>query len=185
MVKAVQGLSQVVVQVEEEFLDESHFYQDMDRWRLVLNLLNMAKEQAEEAQFQVEQDSHFLVLVPAMVGMDLGLESNHQSMEFQEEPGQGLYQELEECQQVPVIYQEADNTLLPQKLLNMEFKEELEWGSYQEQEEYQQVPATYKVDNTLLPQKLLNTEFKEELEWGSYQEQEEYQQVLEEQLEQA
>lgn len=29
-VKAVQGVSQVVVQVEEEFLDESHFYQDMD-----------------------------------------------------------------------------------------------------------------------------------------------------------
>ncbi|KAI4815122.1 hypothetical protein KUCAC02_005285 [Chaenocephalus aceratus] len=121
-VKAVQGVSQVVVQVEEEFLDESHFYQDMD-------------------------------------GMDLGLESNPQSMEFQEEPGQGLYQELEECQQVPVIYQEADNTLLPQKLLNMELREALEQGLFQDGEEQEQF-----------------LEFKEELEWGSYQEQEEYQQ---------
>ncbi|KAJ4935177.1 hypothetical protein JOQ06_016713 [Pogonophryne albipinna] len=121
-VKAVQGVSQVVVQVEEEFLDESHFYQDMD-------------------------------------GMDLGLESNPQSMEFQEEPGQGLYQELEECQQVPVIYQEADNTLLPQKLLNMELREALELGLFQDGEEQEQF-----------------LEFKEELEWGSYQEQEEYQQ---------
>ncbi|KAK1899971.1 Glycine-rich protein A3 [Dissostichus eleginoides] len=121
-VKAVQGVFQVVVQVEEEFLDESHFYQDMD-------------------------------------GMDLGLESNPQSMEFQEELGQGLYQEPEEYQQVPVIYQEADNTLLPQKLLNMELREALEQGLFQDGEEQEQF-----------------LEFKEEPEWGSYQEQEEYQQ---------
>ncbi|KAF3847767.1 hypothetical protein F7725_020795 [Dissostichus mawsoni] len=102
-VKAVQGVFQVVVQVEEEFLDESHFYQDMD-------------------------------------GMDLGLESNPQSMELREALEQGLFQDGEEQEQF------------------LEFKEELEWGSYQEQEEYQQVLDTYKVDNTLLPQKLLNTE---------------------------
>ncbi|AWO99050.1 putative elastin-like [Scophthalmus maximus] len=71
----------MVVLVVEEIL-QSHFYQDMDLWRLVPNLLNMElQEQAkEEAEFQGQQDRYNLALA-AMEAMEQERESNPLSME--------------------------------------------------------------------------------------------------------